>query len=211
MHTCAFNSVKLTLEELMTATTEVKQPNFLMMKRVWIAIALPIVIFYFSGIQGLVQLALVWVFASIMLVMFAYKKFRIKKWNASTRDVFGESDGMWSHEFGPTAMKLDEKRGLIHLKEENKQKTYPLSAVKEWRYNLSTTRQRTGLDRELDRTHDFRESGFYIAVDDVQNPEWRVMFFPQQGDFNSQEGIRDTELQLKRWMNIFDKVININR
>nr|WP_265556618.1 hypothetical protein [Serratia grimesii] len=54
--------------------------------------------------------------------MFAYKKFRIKKWNASTRDVFGESDGMWSHEFGPTAMKLDEKRGLIHLKEENKQK-----------------------------------------------------------------------------------------
>lgn len=191
--------------------TEVKQPNFLMMKRVWIAIALPIVIFYFLGMKGLVQLALIWIFVSIMLVMFAYKKFRIKKWNANTRDVFGESDGMWSHEFGPTAMKLDEKRGLIHLKEENKQKTYPFSAVKEWRYNLSTTRQRTGLDRELDRTHDFRESGFYIAVDDVQNPEWRVMFFPQQGDFNSQEGIRDTELQLKRWMNIFDKVININR
>ncbi|WP_369289736.1 hypothetical protein [Pectobacterium brasiliense] len=23
----------------------------------------------------------------------------------------------------------------------------------------------------------------------MQNPEWRVMFFPQQGDFNSQEGI----------------------
>ena len=210
MHTCAFDSVKLTLDEPMTATTEVKQPNFLMMKRVWIAIALPIVIFYFSGIQGLVQLAIVWVFASIMLLMFAYKKFRIKKWNASTRDVFGESDGMWSHEFGPTAMKLDEKRGLIHLKEENKQKTYPFSAVKEWRYNLSTTRQRTGLDRELDRTHDFRESGFYIAVDDVQNPEWRVMFFPQKGDFNSQDGIRDTELQLNRWMHIFDKVIEKN-
>ncbi|WP_227699661.1 DUF4755 domain-containing protein [Raoultella ornithinolytica] len=175
----------------MTATTEVKQPNFLMMKRVWIAIALPIVIFYFSGVQGLVQLAIVWVFASIMLLMFAYKKFRIKKWNTSTRDHFGEQDGMWSHEFGPTSMKLDQHRGLIHLREENKQKTYPFSAVKEWRYNLSTTRQRTGLDRELDRTHDFRESGFYIAVDDVQYPEWRVMFFPQKGDFNSQEGIRD--------------------
>ncbi|MDS7719861.1 DUF4755 domain-containing protein [Pantoea ananatis] len=192
----------------MTATTEVKQPNFLMMKRVWIAIALPIVIFYFSGIQGLVQLAIVWIFASIMLLMFAYKKFRIKKWNASTRDVFGESDGMWSHEFGSTAMKLDEKRGLIHLKEENKQKTYPFSAIKEWRYNLSTTRERAGINKELDRTHDFRESGFYISVDDVQYPEWRVMFFPQKGDFNSQEGIRDTELQLKRWMNIFDNVIN---
>ncbi|TCZ24545.1 MULTISPECIES: DUF4755 domain-containing protein [Pantoea] len=192
----------------MTAMTEVKQPNFLMMKRVWIAIALPLAIFYFMGMRGLIQLALVWVFVSIMLLMFAYKKFRIKKWNASTRDVFGESDGMWSHEFGPTAMKLDEKRGLIHLKEENKQKTYPFSAIKEWRYNLSTTRQRTGLDRELDRTHDFRESGFYIAVDDVQYPEWRVMFFPQKGDFNSQEGIRDTELQLKRWMHIFDNIVN---
>ena len=188
--------------------TEIKQPNFLLMKRVWIAIALPIIIFYFLGIQGLVQLAIIWVFASIMLLMFAYKKFRIKKWNASTRDVFGESDGMWSHEFGPTAMKLDEKRGLIHLKEENKQKTYPFSAIKEWRYNLSTTRERAGINKELDRTHDFRESGFYIAVDDVQYPEWRVMFFPQKGDFNSQEGIRDTELQLKRWMHIFDNLIN---
>ena len=188
--------------------TEVKQPNFLMMKRVWIAIALPIVIFYFLGMKGLVQLALIWVFASIMLLMFAYKKFRIKKWNASTRDHFGEQDGMWSHEFGSTSMKLDQHRGLIHLREENKQKTYPFSAVKEWRYNLSTTRQRTGLDRELDRTHDFKESGFYITVNDVQYPEWRVMFFPQKGDFNSQDGIRDTELQLKRWMHIFNNVIN---
>jgi len=97
---------------------------------------------------------------------------------------------------------------LIHLMEENKQKTYPFSAVKEWRYNLSTTRERSGMNKELDRTHDFRESGFYISVDDVQYPEWRVMFFPQKGDFNSQEGIRDTELQLKRWMHIFAKVLN---
>ena len=198
------------LDGSMTTMTGVKQPNFLMMKRVWIAIALPIVIFYFLGMRGLVQLAIIWVFASIMLLMFAYKKFRIKKWNASTRDVFGESDGMWSHEFGPTAMRLDEKRKLVHLKEGDKQKTYPFSDIKEWRYNLSTTRQRTGLDKEMDRTHDFKESGFYIAVDDVQYPEWRVMFFPQKGDFNSQEGIRDTELQLKRWMHIFDKLINKN-
>ncbi|MGG6178094.1 DUF4755 domain-containing protein [Pantoea allii] len=192
----------------MTAMTEVKQPNFLLMKRVWLAIALPITIYYFSGPQGLIQLALVWIFVSIMLLMFAYKKFRVKKWNASTKDHFGETDGIWSHEFGPTWMKIDENKGLIHLKEGDKQKTYPFEVVKEWRYNLSTTRERSGMNKELDRTHDFRESGFYIAVDDVQNPEWRVMFFPKQGDFNSQEGIRDTELQLKRWMHIFEKTIN---
>lgn len=195
----------------MTVFTEVKQPNFLMMKRVWMAIALPIVIFYFLGMKGLMELAVIWIFASIMLLMFAYKKFRIKKWNASTKDHFGEQDDMWSHEFGSTSMKLDQHRGLIHLKEENKQKTYPFSAVKEWRYNLSTTRQRNGLDRELDRTHDFKESGFFITVDDIQYPEWRVMFFPQKGDFNSQEGIRDTEIQLKRWMQVFDNVINKNQ
>jgi hypothetical protein len=208
MNNCASNPANLMKDFCMTAMIEVKQPSFLMMKRVWIAIALPVAIFYFLGIQGLIQLALVWIFVSIMLLMFAYKKFRIKKWNASTKDVFGESDGMWSHEFGPTAMRLDEKRKLVHLREGNKQKTYPFEAVKEWRYNLSTTRERTGINKELDRTHDFRESGFYIAVDDVQYPEWRVMFFPQQGDFNSQEGIRDTELQLKRWMHIFDKIVN---
>lgn len=160
MDNCASNPANLIKDLCMTAMTEVKQPNFLMMKRVWIAIALPLAIFYFSGIQGLIQLALVWIFVSIMLLMFAYKKFRIKKWNASTKDVFGESDGMWSHEFGPTAMRLDEKRKLIHLREGNKQKTYPFEAVKEWRYNLSTTRERVGINKELDRTHDFSESGF---------------------------------------------------
>lgn len=211
MHTCAFDSVKLNLEEPMTAMTEVKQPNFLMMKRVWIAIALPIVIFYFSGVKGLVQLAIVWVFASIMLLMFAYKKFRIKKWNASTKDYYNNNnDGIWSHEFGPTWMKIDEHKGLIHLKEENKQKSYPFSAVKEWRYNLTTNIQRTGTQRELDRTHNFHESGFFITVDDIQYPEWRVMFFPTSGDFNSQEGSRNTEIQLKRWMQVFDNVFNKN-
>ncbi|MEI2683669.1 DUF4755 domain-containing protein [Erwinia aphidicola] len=193
----------------MTAMTEVKQPNFLMMKRVWIAIALPLAIFYFMGMRGLIQLALVWVFVSIMLLMFAYKKFRIKKWNASTSDYFNNNnDGIWSHQFGPTWMKIDEQKGLIHLKEENKQKSYPFSAVKEWRYNLTTNRQRTGTEKELDRTHNFNESGFFITVDDIQYPEWRVMFFPTSGDFNSQEGSRNTEIQLKRWMQVFDNVIN---
>ncbi|MGC1072355.1 DUF4755 domain-containing protein [Pantoea agglomerans] len=193
----------------MTAMIDAKQPSFLMMKRVWIAIALPVAIFCFSGIQGLIQLAVVWVFASIMLLMFAYKKFRIKKWNASTRDYLNtKNDGIWTHEFGSTWMKIDEQKEIIHLKEENKQKSYPLSAVKEWRYNLTTNRQRTGIEKEVDRTHNFQDSGFFITVDDIQYPEWRIMFFPTSGDFNSLEGSRNTEVQLKRWMQIFDKVIN---
>ena len=108
------------------------------------------------------------------------------------------NDGMWSHEFGSTSMKLDEQKGLIHLKEENKQKTYPFSAVKEWRYNLTTTDNGLALDRELDRTHDFENQAYYITVDDIQNPEWRVMFFPQNGDFNSHEGIRNTGVPVKK-------------
>lgn len=193
----------------MTEMTVVKQPNFFMMKRVWIAIALPLVILFFLGIKGLVQLGFVWFFVSLFLLMFAYKKFRIKKWNASTKDYFNNNnDGIWSHEFGPTSMKIDEQKGLIYLKEENKQKSYPFSTVKEWRYNLTTNRQRAGIEKELDRTHNFKDSGFFITVDDIQYPEWRVMFFPTSGDFNSQEGSRNTEIQLKRWMQVFDKVIN---
>lgn len=105
-------------------------------------------------------------------------------------------------------MKIDEQKEIIHLKEENKQKSYPFLAVKAWRYNLTTNRQRTGIEKELDRTHNFQDSGFFITVDDIENPEWRIMFFPKSGDFNSLEGSRDTELQLKRWMHIFEKTIN---
>lgn len=195
----------------MTEMTAVKQPNFFLMKRVWIAVALPLVILFSLGIKGLVELGFVWFFVSLFLLMFAYKKFRIRKWNANTKDYFNSNnDGIWSHEFGPTWMKIDEHKGLIHLKEENKQKSYPFSAIKEWRYNLTTNIQRTGTQKELDRTHNFRESGFFITVDDIQYPEWRVMFFPQKGDFNSQEGSRNTEIQLKRWMQVFDNVINKN-
>ncbi|WP_455820548.1 DUF4755 domain-containing protein [Pseudomonas cerasi] len=195
----------------MTEMTAVKQPNFFMMKRVWIAIALPLVILFSLGIKGLVELGFVWFFVSLFLLMFAYKKFRIKKWNASTKDYFNNNnDGIWSHEFGPTWMKIDEHKRLIHLKEENKQKSYPFSAVKEWRYNLTTNIQRTGTQRELDRKHNFNESGFFITVDDIEFPEWRIMFFPTSGDFNSQEGSRNTEIQLKRWMQVFDNVINKN-
>lgn len=195
----------------MTEMTAVKQPNFFMMKRVWLAIALPVSILMLGGVKPLVEFVWGWAFVSIMLIMLAYKKFRIKKWNASTRDYFNtNNDGIWSHEFGPTWMKIDEQKGIVHLKEENKQKSYPFSAIKEWRYNLTTNRQRTGIEKEIDRTHNFQDSGFFITVDDIQHPEWRVMFFPISGDFNSQEGSRNTEIQLKRWMRIFDKVINRN-
>ncbi|WP_109213814.1 DUF4755 domain-containing protein [Klebsiella variicola] len=195
----------------MTEMTAVKQPQFLMMKRVWLAIALPASILLLGGLKPFAEFVWVWGFVSLFLLMFAYKKFRIKKWNASTKDYFNNNnDGIWSHEFGPTWMKIDEHKGLIHLKEENTQKSYPFSAVKEWRYNLTTNIQRTGTQRELDRTHNFHESGFFITVDDIQYPEWRVMFFPTSGDFNSQEGSRNTEIQLKRWMQVFDNVINKN-
>lgn len=188
---------------------EVKQPKFIMMKRVWLAILIPVMILYFGGIKNLVQLSFVWIFICMILLMLAYKKFRVKKWNAGTRDVLNEKgDGIWFHEFGPTSLRIDEKNEVIHLKEEGNQRTYSFASIKEWRYNLTHSRERTGTEKELDRRYNFQESGFYVLVDDVQFPEWRIMFFPTKGDFNSQEGVRNTELQMKRWMNIFDKVIN---
>lgn len=199
------------MDETMTELTqvEVKQPKFLMMKRVWLAIIIPVMILYFGGIKNLVQLSFVWIFICMILLMLAYKKFRVKKWNAGTRDLLNEKgDGIWFHEFGPTSLRIDEKNEVIHLKEEGNRRTYPFALIKEWRYNLTHSREKTGTEKELDRRHNFQESGFYVLVDDVQFPEWRIMFFPTKGDFNSQEGIRNTELQMKRWMHIFEKVIN---
>ncbi|WP_370425881.1 DUF4755 domain-containing protein [Pantoea vagans] len=199
----------------MTAMTEVKQPSFLMMKRVWIAIALPIVIFYFLGMQGLVQLAMIWVFVSIMLLMFAYKKFKVKKWNASTRDYFNEkNDGIWSHEYFSSLMIIDTNKRKIFLKEEDKQKTYDFSEVREWRYNLSHGGEIVGGGlssltlNNINTNKNLYESGFFITVNDIQNPEWHIRFFPKNGHINTQDGVRDLELQFKRWMQVFDKVVN---
>ncbi|MEN4602345.1 DUF4755 domain-containing protein [Pantoea agglomerans] len=199
----------------MTTMTEVKQPNFLMMKRVWIAIALPIVIFFFLGMQGLVQLAMIWVFVSIMLLMFAYKKFKVKKWNASTRDYFNEkNDGIWSHEYFSSMMIIDTNKGKIFLKEEKKQKTYNFSDVKEWRYNLSHGGEIVGGGlnsltlNNINTNKNLYESGFFVTVNDVQQPEWHIRFFPKSGHINIQDGVRDLELQFKSWMQVFDQVFN---
>lgn len=180
------------MDETMTELTqvEVKEPKFLMMKRVWLAIIIPVMILYFGGIKNLVQLSFVWIFICMILLMLAYKKFRVKKWNAGTRDLLNEKgDGIWFHEFGPTSLTIDEKNEVIHLKEDGNERTYPFSSIKDWRYNLTYSREKTGTEKELDRRHNFQESGFYVLVDDVRFPEWRIMFFPTKGDFNSQEEI----------------------
>jgi hypothetical protein len=184
----------------MTAMTHVKQPNFFLMKRVILAIALPVVILVFGGMKPFTELAFVWGFISLMLVMFAYKKFQLKKFNAMTVDYFNANgDGIWSHEYHDTTMKLDTKAGKLYLKEENKQKAYNLSDIKECRYEIVPD---TGT-----RRGNFYSSGFFITVNDVQFPEWQIKFFPARGDLNNQEGVRDMEIQLKRWMQIFDQVI----
>lgn len=185
----------------MTAMTQVKKPNFFAMKRVIFAITLPVAILLLGGIKPFIQLAFVWVFISLLLLMFAYKKFQLKKFNAMTIDNFNEKgDGIWSHEYHDDSMKLDTQAGKIYLKEGNKQKSYNFSDVRGCRYEIVSdmgTRQ-----------SNFQSSGFFITVNDIQYPEWQIKFFPTSGDLNTQEGVRDLEIQLKRWMQIFDQVEN---
>ncbi|WP_261641530.1 DUF4755 domain-containing protein [Erwinia mallotivora] len=199
----------------MTTITEVKQPNFLMMKRVWIAVALPLVIFYFLGTKGLIDLALIWIFVSILLLMFAYKKFKVRKWNANTKDNFNEkNNGIWSHEYFSSLMIIDTNKRKIFLKEEDKQKTYDFSEVREWRYNLSHGGEIVGGGlssltlNKINTNKNLYESGFFVTVNDIHNPEWHIHFFPRKGHINTQDGVRDLELQFKRWMQVFDQVIN---
>lgn len=184
----------------MTAMTQVKQPNFFLMKRVILAIALPVATLVFGGIKAFVELFPVWGFIGMMLLMFSYKKFQLKKFNAMSVDYFNEKgDGIWSHEYHDNSMTIDEKARKIHLKEGNKQRTYNLLDIKECRYEI--------VSDGGNRRANFNASGFFISVNDIQNPDWQIKFFPTKGDFGTQEGVRDMEIQLKRWMQIFDQVM----
>ena len=50
-----------------------------------------------------------------------------------------------------------------------------------------------------------KESGFFVSVRDVENPEWRLAFRYMSGRWQ-----RKMEIELKKWMEIFDQCINNN-
>lgn len=200
---------------------EPSKPTIFVMKRVWIALAIPVAIMLAWGTEAVSQSFMAWFFACAFIIFTAIPKYLDKRKNNATIDYFNDNDdGYYYHEFDKTSLLIDLNKKIIKLKEKNKEQTYPLSDVKTWRYDLTSSGKVIGVgitngiiaksQNDSNRLKDAKNSGFFILVKDIQNPEWQIKFFPKEGRFSDDKGFRDTEIQLKRWMQVFEQVLNQN-
>lgn len=200
---------------------EPSKPTIFVMKRVWIALAIPVVIFCTLGSEAVSQSFVAWLLAGAFIIFTAIPKYLDKRKNHSTIDYFNENnDGYYYHEFDKTSLLIDLNKKTIKLKEKNKEQTYPLRDIKTWRYDLKNSGKMIGIgitngivaksQNDSNRLKDAKNSGFFISVKDIQNPEWQIKFFPKKGRFSDDVGFRETELQMKRWMQVFEQVLNKN-
>ncbi|EOV4131569.1 DUF4755 domain-containing protein [Yersinia enterocolitica] len=200
---------------------EASKPTIFVMKRTWIALAIPVAIMLAWGTEAVSQSFMAWFFACAFIIFTAIPKYLDKRKNHSTIDYLNENnDGYYYHEFDKTSLLVDLNKKTIKLKEKNKEQTYPFSDIKTWRYDLTSSGKIIGVgitngiiaksQNDSNRLKDAKNSGFFISVKDIQNPEWQIKFFPKEGRFSDDKGFRDTEIQLKRWMQVFEQVLNQN-
>ncbi|HDT0687826.1 TPA: DUF4755 domain-containing protein [Klebsiella aerogenes] len=186
--------------------------KYFMMKRVLVAIFLPVVVAYFGGTK---VMNVYWVplfFVSAMLLATAYGKYVVKKNNSSTFNYFNDNnDGIYLHKFNECEIRLDTNKKEVFLKNEEGAKTYSFDDIKEWSYNITYGGEVAGAGlssiRENGKTlgQNLSETGLFIRVKDVRKPEWHIRFYPRNSAFNSHNGLNDLKAQLNQWMEIFDQ------
>ncbi|EFM4641690.1 TPA: DUF4755 domain-containing protein [Klebsiella pneumoniae] len=189
--------------------------KYFMMKRVLVAIFLPVVVAYFGGTK---VMNVYWVplfFVSAMLLATAYGKYVVKKNNSSTFNYFNDNnDGIYLHKFNECEIRLDTNKKEVFLKNEEGAKTYSFDDIKEWSYNITYGGEVAGAGlssiRENGKTlgQNLSETGLFIRVKDVRKPEWHIRFYPRNSAFNSHNGLNDLKAQLNQWMEIFDQNLN---
>ena len=189
--------------------------KFFMMKRVMLAIALPVLVAYFGG--GKVM-SVYWVplfFISAMLCATAYGKYVVRKSNDATFNYLNENnDGIYIHKFNDCEIRLDKNKQEVFLKNSAGAKTYSFIDIKEWRYNIKYGGEVAGAGlssiRENGKTlgQNIADTGLFIRVKDVRKPEWHIRFYPRNDAFNSSNGLNDLKTQLNQWMEIFDQNLN---
>lgn len=186
-----------------------------MMKRVLLAIALPIIVAYFGGSK---VMSVYWVpifFISAMLCATAFGKYIVRKNNDATFNYLNENnDGIYLHKFNDCEIRLDTNKQEVFLKNSEGANTYSFEEIKEWSYNITYGGEvaGTGLSsiRENGKTlsQNIADTGLFIRVKDVRKPEWHIQFYPRNDSFNSRKGINDLKAQLNQWMEIFDQNLN---
>ncbi|EKC6253056.1 TPA: DUF4755 domain-containing protein [Klebsiella quasipneumoniae] len=189
--------------------------KFFMMKRVMLAIALPVFVAFFGGAK---VMSVYWVplfFISAMLCATAYGKYFVRKNNDATFNYLNENnDGIYIHKFNDCEIRLDKNKQEVFLKNSAGAKTYSFNDIKEWRYNITYGGEVAGAGlssiRENGKTlgQNIADTGLFIRVKDVRKPEWHIRFYPRNDAFNSSNGLNDLKTQLNQWMEIFDQNLN---
>ncbi|HDX8874622.1 TPA: DUF4755 domain-containing protein [Klebsiella oxytoca] len=189
--------------------------KFFMMKRVLLAITLPIIVAYFGGSK---VMSVYWVpifFISAMLCATAFGKYVVRKNNDATFNYLNDNnDGIYLHKFNECEIRLDTNKQEVFLKNDEGAKTYSFDDIKEWHYNITYGGEVAGAGlssiRENGKTlgQNIADTGLFIHVKDVRKPEWHIRFYPRNDSFNSRKGINDLKAQLNQWMEIFDQNLN---
>ncbi|EEQ0471845.1 DUF4755 domain-containing protein [Salmonella enterica] len=189
--------------------------KYFMMKRVLLAIALPVLVAYFGGSK---VMSVYWVplfFISAMLCATAFGKYVVKRNNSSTLNYFNDNnDGIYLHKFNEFEIRLDTNKKEVFLKNDEGAKTYSFEEIKEWSYNIKYGGEVAGANLSSIRENgkilgqNLADTGLFIRVKDVRKPEWHIRFYPRNDSFNSRKGINDLKEQLNQWMEIFDQNLN---
>ncbi|EAB8447489.1 DUF4755 domain-containing protein [Salmonella enterica subsp. enterica serovar Matadi] len=189
--------------------------KFFMMKRVMLAIALPVFVAFFGGAK---VMSVYWVplfFISAMLCATAFGKYVVRKNNDATFNYMNDNnDGIYIHKFNDCEIRLDKNKQEVFLKNSAGAKTYSFNDIKEWRYNITYGGEVAGAGlssiRENGKTlgQNIADTGLFIRVKDIRKPEWHIRFYPRNDAFNSSNGLNDLKTQLNQWMEIFDQNLN---
>jgi hypothetical protein len=110
----------------------------------------------------------------------------------------------YKHVYRGCGIGVDVEKKLVHLINNGFEKTYPFTAIRNWRYNISSGGFAYGGGLAV-AGHNLRQSkenvaasGLFIEVKDIDHPEWQIIFSIDE----------KLEHELKRWMEILRQHIN---
>lgn len=133
----------------------------------------------------------------------------VRKWSKTHDASVQEAlDGAtYKHVFKDWAIALDAPAQKLFLRSKFNgkpvSKTYSFSDIREWRRNITTGGNVVGTGAQVvghnvaQAMMNEQESGFFVSVRDIEYPEWRIAFAPNN----------KRDMELKRWMEIFSQYV----
>ena len=140
-------------------------------------------------------------YIALAILIFGVVKFSdSRNQDSSSNKDKAFSDGYkYSFSNSGTGIALSPEQKIIKLKDKRNVKEYPFSDVRKWSTNISTGGQVMGSGHYIGHNIAVNrknkiESGLFIQVKDIDNPEWRVAMLNKK--------------EQSRWMEILQQTLN---